>query len=72
MSKDTWHIDIGCSNHMAGVIDMFSKLDKSVKSEVNLGNDTKVNVKGKGDISIFDRSGRRIIVENILCSRSQM
>lgn len=45
--KDVWFLDSGCSNHMTGNLEMFSSLDENVKSDVTLGNDNKVLVKGK-------------------------
>ena len=48
-NRDIWLLDSGCSNHMTGNQDMFSILDDSVKSEIKLGDDHKVNALGKGE-----------------------
>ncbi len=63
--KNVWFVDSGCSNHMTGNRELFGKLDNSIKTKVNLGNDSKVFVNGKCDVPIFDRSGKRRIVEDV-------
>lgn len=57
--KDVWFLDSGCSNHMTGNLEMFSSLDNNIKSDVTLGNDNKVEVKGKGNINILTKKGEK-------------
>ncbi|PKI72007.1 hypothetical protein CRG98_007623 [Punica granatum] len=40
--KNVWYLDTGCSNHMCGVKELFSKLDGSFRSEVKFGNNSKL------------------------------
>ena len=42
-------------------LEIFSNLDESVESDVTVGNENKVEVKGKGNINILTRRGRRKI-----------
>jgi len=50
--RDAWFIDSGCSNHMCGDRTMFSWLDDSFRQLVRLGNNTRMNVMGKGSVKL--------------------
>eukprot|EP00253_Pinus_taeda_P025062 PITA_25062 len=63
--EDVWFLDSGCSNHMTGNIAMFANLDKNVKSEVTIGTDSKIPVKGKGSVSIRARNGEQMFVPDV-------
>ena len=63
--EDTWYLDFGCSNHMTGNIDMFTSLDKNVKTDVILGNGNKVSVEGKGCINIVTKTGQEKYIEDV-------
>lgn len=47
---EMWFLDSGCSNHMSGDIKWFSELDQSFKHSVKLGNDSRLEVVGKGNV----------------------
>ncbi|CAM8974718.1 unnamed protein product [Rhodiola kirilowii] len=49
---DVWYIDSGCSNHMSGRKELFSRLYESARVEVSFGNKSQIQVMGKGDIQI--------------------
>jgi hypothetical protein len=67
--KDIWFLDSGCSNHMIGNLEMFSSLDENIKSDVTLGNDNKVSVKGKGDVNILTKQGgEKIYFRCVFCA----
>eukprot|EP00253_Pinus_taeda_P024136 PITA_24136 len=63
--EDFWFLNLGCSNHMTGNIEMFANLDENVKSEVTTGTDSKISVKGKGRVSIRARIGEQMIVPEV-------
>ncbi|TXG55956.1 hypothetical protein EZV62_017269 [Acer yangbiense] len=63
---NTWFIDSGCSNHMTADEDIFSELDKSVKTKVKMGNGELVESKGKGTVAIQTRKGTRYIKDVLL------
>jgi len=45
-----WFLDSGCSNHMCGKRELFSQFDNNFREQVKLGNNTSLNVQGKGNI----------------------
>lgn len=61
--KYAWFLDSGCSNHMCGDRPMFSKLDESFKYSVKLGNNTRMEVAGKGDIKLMINGVNHVITE---------
>lgn len=50
--EGVWFLDSGCSNHMTGKKEWFVHLDETFRHSVKLGNDTKMDVMGKGNIVI--------------------
>ncbi|KAK9076273.1 hypothetical protein SSX86_004606 [Deinandra increscens subsp. villosa] len=62
---DVWYMDNGASNHMTGRMEVFAYLDQNVKGSVRFGDDSKVNIKGKGTILFKCKTGDQLIVENV-------
>jgi hypothetical protein len=52
-SEDVWFLDSGCSNHMCGDKTLFSDLNESFRQIVKLGNNSKMSVKGKGNVRLL-------------------
>lgn len=50
--NDAWFLDSGCSNHMCGNKGMFSSMEEVHKHSVKCGNNSKMNVTGKGSIKL--------------------
>ena len=48
--EELWFPDSGCSNHMCGKKELFSKLDESFSTSVKLGDNSSIVVIGKGNI----------------------
>lgn len=46
---------------MTGNKDFFESLDRSIKSEVKLGNNEIVDVSGKGKINVITKHGKKSI-----------
>nr|GFA82250.1 hypothetical protein [Tanacetum cinerariifolium] len=47
-----WFLDSGCSNHMCGIKEKFITFDRSFFTTMKLGNNTKMNVGGKGNVKL--------------------
>ena len=58
-----WFLDSGCSNHMCGKKNMFFGLDSSFRESVKLGNDSSINVQGKGKIRMEVNGFMHVITE---------
>nr|KYP66582.1 Retrovirus-related Pol polyprotein from transposon TNT 1-94 [Cajanus cajan] len=50
--EEAWFLDSGCSNHMCGDKSKFSEMDEIFRHSVKLGNNTKMNVLGKGNVKL--------------------
>jgi hypothetical protein len=48
--KQIWYLDSGCSNHMCGVKEWFHELDTKFRETVRLGDNSQMNVMGKGNV----------------------
>ncbi|PNX68371.1 copia-type polyprotein, partial [Trifolium pratense] len=49
---EIWFLDSGCSNHMVGNKDWLFDYDDSFKDSVKLGDDSKMDVVGKGNLKL--------------------
>ncbi|KAL3755900.1 hypothetical protein ACJRO7_002879 [Eucalyptus globulus] len=65
MDTKIWYLDTGCSNHMCGQKELFSKLDETVRGEVNFGNKSKILVMGKGNIDINSKDGTNVTIADV-------
>ncbi|XP_024003644.1 uncharacterized protein LOC112081433 [Eutrema salsugineum] len=59
--EDVWLVDSGCTNHMTKEEGYFSKLEKSVKVPIKVGNGEIVMTASKGDVTIMTNNGKKII-----------
>lgn len=51
-NKNLWFLDTGCNNYMREDKSVFSTLDESFKDNVKFGNNSRIAVMGKGQVSI--------------------
>lgn len=61
--QDAWFLDSGCSNHMCGDKTMFSEMNESFRHLVKLGNNTRMNVLGKGNVRLHLNGLNHVITE---------
>ena len=52
-----WYLDTGETNHMTGCRDFFSNLDTSTTRFVNFGDNSTIQIKGKGEIEANQTNG---------------
>ncbi|KAA0040691.1 integrase [Cucumis melo var. makuwa] len=57
--EPTWYLNSGCSNHMTENRSIFVALDESFQSEVKTGDNTRLQVKGQGDILVKTKKGKK-------------
>jgi len=61
VGKQIWLIDNGCTSHMSRDEKLFNQLDKTVKTNVKLGNDDVVGAQGKGSMAVQTKEGSKYI-----------
>lgn len=64
--SDAWFIDSGCSNHMCGNQGMFTSLDTTFSHTVKLGNNTRMQVIGKGIVKLVLK-GISYVICDVYC-----
>lgn len=52
-----WYLDNGASNHMTGKRNYFKTLDETVTGKVRFGDDSRIDIKGKGSIVFGSKGG---------------
>ena len=52
ITENIWYLDSDCNNHMTNNKNIFAFLDDSFQSEVKIGDDKRLQVKGKGNILV--------------------
>ncbi|XP_022562478.1 uncharacterized protein LOC111208054 [Brassica napus] len=52
-----WYLDTGATNHMTGNRRYFAKIDESITGKIKFGDDSRINIKGKGSIELIDQNG---------------
>ena len=55
--ENMWYLDNGASNHMTGDKRYFSSIDKAITGKVRFGDDSRIDIRGKGTISFIDMNG---------------
>ena len=55
--EDIWYLDNEASNNMSVDCRYFSSIDDSISGKVRFGDDSCIDIKGKGSIEFMDRNG---------------
>ncbi|KAG6740484.1 hypothetical protein POTOM_055935 [Populus tomentosa] len=58
--EEIWYFDSGCSHHIIGDCLRFETLDEEFSSHVELGDNKRVEIKGRGDVAIHTNKDRSI------------
>lgn len=64
-TEKVWYLDNGASNHMCGERLFFYKLDESVTGKVRFGDDSRIDIRGKGSIRFVLGGGEKKILNNV-------
>lgn len=59
--ENLWLIDSGCTNHMTPNEKVFSRINTNIKVPIRVGNGAVLMTKGKGDVEVMTKKGKRII-----------
>ncbi|XP_013589122.1 PREDICTED: uncharacterized protein LOC106297431 [Brassica oleracea var. oleracea] len=60
-----WYLDNGASNHMSGNREYFSSLDERITGKVRFGDDSRIDIRGKGSILFLDKEGKRKVLASV-------
>ncbi|XP_010480978.1 PREDICTED: uncharacterized protein LOC104759792 [Camelina sativa] len=64
-NTNIWYLDNGASNHMSGVRSFFHELCEKVTGKVRFGDDSRVDIKGKGSIRFIFENGEKKVLNNV-------
>ena len=60
-----WYLDNGASNHMTGNLSYFNSIDNSITGKVRFGDDSRIDIKGKGSIRFISQDGKKKILSDV-------
>ena len=63
---DLWYLDTGATNHMTGQQNFFTALDEIVDGFVKFGDNSRVEIKGRGSVVGLRQDGQRLSFGNVL------
>lgn len=63
--ENLWYLDNGASNHMSGNRSFFFLLDEDITGKVRFGDDSRIDIKGKGSIRFILEGGEKKILSNV-------
>ncbi|XP_022889291.1 uncharacterized protein LOC111404759 [Olea europaea var. sylvestris] len=63
--KQSWYLNTGAANHMSGNKELFSTINKSVKGNIIFGDETKVPIKGKGNVLVRAKNGSHLLISQV-------
>ncbi|KAG7570069.1 Glycosyltransferase 61 [Arabidopsis thaliana x Arabidopsis arenosa] len=63
--EECWYLDNGASNHMTGDKRYFDQLDKTITGKVRFGDDSRIDIKGKGTIAFTDANGKSRVMTDV-------
>ena len=64
-SERVWYLDNGASNHMTGKRKYFKKIDETVTGKVRFGDDSRIDIKGKGSILFINQDGSKKLLADV-------
>ena len=64
-ADNIWYLDNGASNHMTGNREYFTSLDESITGKVRFGDDSRIDIRGKGSILFITRDRKRKVLADV-------
>ena len=64
-SENAWYLDNGASNHMTGNRSYFKTINESITGKVRFGDDSRIDIKGKGYILFCSKDGAKRIIADV-------
>ena len=61
-----WYLDARATNHMTGRKELFNKLDESITRCVKFGDNSRIQIKGRGEIEVSQKDGSTFCLGNVL------
>ncbi|XP_013722901.1 uncharacterized protein LOC106426709 [Brassica napus] len=62
---NVWYLDNGTSNHMTGNRNYFKRIDETITGKVRFGDDSRIDIKGKGSILFYSKDGGKKILSDV-------
>lgn len=62
---DAWYLDTGVSNHMSGCKASFTELDSNLKGSVKFGDDSVVDICGRGMVLFTCHNGEHRVLTDV-------
>ncbi|CAA7037482.1 unnamed protein product [Microthlaspi erraticum] len=62
---NVWYLDNGASNHMTGNRNYFKEIDESMTGKVRFGDDSRLDIKGKGSILFYSKNGEKKMLADV-------
>nr|XP_043621067.1 uncharacterized protein LOC122592785 [Erigeron canadensis] len=63
--ENPWYLDNGASNHMTGNKSLFLELNERVTGKVRFGDDSRVDIAGKGSIVFKTKIGEHVVLMEV-------
>lgn len=64
-NERVWYLDNGASNHMTGRKKYFKAIDESITGKVRFGDDSRIDIKGKGSVLFITQDGSKKLLANV-------
>lgn len=64
-SENVWYLDNGASNHMTGNRSYFKTINESITGKVRFGDDSCIDIKGKGSILFCSKDGAKKVIADV-------
>ena len=64
-TTNVWYLDNGASNHMSGNRMFFTALDERITGKVRFGDDSRIDIKGRGSIRFIFGDGEKKMLKDV-------